>query len=631
VPTTPPPTTASIRPSRYQSRIIDFVRNESGNGVILATAGAGKTSTLVQVAASLPNGLHSCFLAFGRDAAAELASRLPESATAMTVHRLGRITLRDALLRRGVTLRRVDRGKYRRLIRGLVGAPAGNPSAAAGAVDAAASGAEGAPAGASADAPNAPASGAADCRLAREGVEYLLRLSQLARLCLVDAGDESAVHQLALRFNLVPPADPDTASQAHALLPVVLREGLEEAWHLGLSDFTDMLWLPLELRLQPPRFDFVCVDEAQDYSALALAFTLRLVDPAAGGRLLFVGDPRQSVYGFAGAASDALERIVEAARAKVLPLSISYRCPRRHVELARLMAPEIEARPEAPAGGVFWISDTVLDRWAREGDLILCRANAPLVATCLRLARSGRRAFVLGRDLARQLGDLARRALPPGTEEPDARLDIFASAEESRLRLALADRPHAQAAVSERLDLIECLRFLAREALGPGAAGPDPLAARIERTFGAREDAVALSTIHRAKGKEADRVFILYPELMPAPYAHTAEALRGEASVQFVALTRARRDLVFVSEPAAFRDRSSGTATREREPASGRSRSEPASTWSPASRSRSAAPETFGASSGNDDEAGMEDAYIGGYDTWRSVLERARMLACQRR
>jgi DNA helicase-2/ATP-dependent DNA helicase PcrA len=585
----PPPRTASIHPSRYQRRIIDFVRNERGNGVILATAGAGKTSTLVQVADSLPDGLHACFLAFGRDAAAELASRLPASATAMTIHRLGRITLRDALARLGVGLRRVERGKYRRLVRSQLGTTS-------------------------------------------EGAEYLLRLCQLARLCLVDARDESAVTRLALRFGLVPPADPDTASQAHALLPLVLRAGLDEGWRLGSTDFTDMLWLPLELKLQPPRFDFVCIDEAQDYSALALAFTLRLVDPGAGGRLLFVGDPRQSVYGFAGAASDALERIVVLARAKVLPLSISYRCPRRHVELARLMAPEIEARPEAPAGGVFWISDEVLDRWAREGDLILCRANAPLVATCLRLARSGRRAFVLGRDLARQLVELARRALPPGN--PDESLDDFAAAEVARLRLTLADRPHAHAAISERLDLIECVRFLAREVRPESAGRPDSLAERIERTFAAHQDAVTLSTIHRAKGREADRVFILYPELMPAPYARTAEALRGEASVQFVALTRARRDLVFVSEPAAMKGSTATPAPRQGEqPPPQRPRT---STTIPAGTLRLSMSE-----SADDDstahrvsigaELEMEEAFAAGHDTWRAILERARTLAYQRR
>ena len=35
---------------------------------------------------------------------------------------------------------------------------------------------------------------------------------------------------------------------------------------------------------------------------------------------------------------------------------------------------------------------------------------------------------------------------------------------------------------------------------------------------------------------------------MPAEYARTKEAIRGEACIQFVALTRAKRDLIFVEE-----------------------------------------------------------------------------------
>ena len=59
---------------------------------------------------------------------------------------------------------------------------------------------------------------------------------------------------------------------------------------------------------------------------------------------------------------------------------------------------------------------------------------------------------------------------------------------------------------------------------------------------------VILSSVHKAKGREADRVFLLFPHLMPAEYARTKEAIRGEACIQFVALTRAKRDLIFVEE-----------------------------------------------------------------------------------
>jgi DNA helicase-2/ATP-dependent DNA helicase PcrA len=527
-----PPADHPPGPSRLQRRVIEFVRHGSGNGVIRATAGAGKTSTLVQVAEHLPPGLQACFLAFGRDAARELGLRLPAGLPAMTVHRLGRTTLQNALAGRGVRLRPVEAGKYRRLTRRELAVwyrqggcepttPGGAPEALAG------------------------------------SEEFLVGLAQLARLDLVDSDDDAALRQLGLRHGLVPPAEEERESCLYERLRRILRRGLLEVVEDGTCDFTDMLYGPLILDLPPPRFDFVCVDEAQDYSAAALDFTMRLIEPRAGGRLLFVGDPNQGIYGFAGAESNALERIESAAGATTLPLSITYRCPRSHVELARLISPEIEAGPNAPAGRVFWIVDGVLEHWVRAGDLVLCRANAPLVKACLRLVRAGRPAAVLGRDLASRLADLAGRVLPEGLVDAEARLATMTYRELVRLREARPGRSSGRAFVSERLDLIDCLRFLCADLRSPGRAtapGHEPLGLgalleRIEAVFGQRNRVVTLSTVHRAKGKEADRVFILYPELMPAPYARSAEALRGEACVQFVALTRARRDLVFVSEP----------------------------------------------------------------------------------
>ena len=38
----------SFIPSEYQERIFDFIKNGSGNAVINAKAGSGKTSTIVE-------------------------------------------------------------------------------------------------------------------------------------------------------------------------------------------------------------------------------------------------------------------------------------------------------------------------------------------------------------------------------------------------------------------------------------------------------------------------------------------------------------------------------------------------------------------------------------------------------
>src|SRR5690606_27887046 len=97
---------------------------------------------------------------------------------------------------------------------------------------------------------------------------------------------------------------------------------------VGAFDYTDMLFAPLMLGLPAPKYAFVCVDEAQDLSPLTLAVVMRLVD--AGARAMFVGDPNQAIYAFAGADSGSLQRIARTTAATVLPLSVSFRCPSRH-------------------------------------------------------------------------------------------------------------------------------------------------------------------------------------------------------------------------------------------------------------------------------------------------------------
>jgi superfamily I DNA/RNA helicase len=59
-------------------------------------------------------------------------------------------------------------------------------------------------------------------------------------------------------------------------------------------------------------------------------------------------------------------------------------------------------------------------------------------------------------------------------------------------------------------------------------------------------EVVTLSSIHRAKGLEADNVVILEPELLAAR-ARDPEAFQQEKNLLYVALTRAKNHLAFAS------------------------------------------------------------------------------------
>jgi len=59
-----------------------------------------------------------------------------------------------------------------------------------------------------------------------------------------------------------------------------------------------------------------------------------------------------------------------------------------------------------------------------------------------------------------------------------------------------------------------------------------------------------LTTVHKAKGLEADTTFILNPEEFPLNWKdQTEEELQQEMNIYFVALTRSKRELNFVVLP----------------------------------------------------------------------------------
>jgi len=494
-------------PSQYQQAILAALSVPGDHLVIHATAGAGKTTVLVQIATAQPAASKQLFLAFARDAARELSRRLPRTTETRTVHSLGRLTLVTSLRSRNIELAPPQPAKYRRLANQLLRQQEVNVASS-------------------------------------ENAGFLAELADLVRLRLIRPDDRATVERELEESGIWPPADNATVDRLFALLPRLLAAGIEQA-ERGIVDFADMLYIPVQKQLPVPRYDLVCVDEAQDYSPLALELTLRLA--AAGARLVFVGDPRQSIFGFAGADPEAMERISRRLSAQVMPLSVTYRCPRLHVELAQELAPEIEAAPGAPSGSVQLIDEAELDSWVKPGDLVLCRLNAPLIAVCLRLVRLGLPAYVRGADLKERLQRLAAEVFRTGLTDSSNRLERYLR---KRLRNAGSQEGGIPLAATARLkDETACLGHLCQEL--PDSAELADLDELIERTFGGQEGTVTLSSIHRAKGQEADRVLLLYPELLPAPYARSLTALRGEACVQFVALTRARQELVIVQSSAA--------------------------------------------------------------------------------
>ena len=85
------PNRIEYTPSRYQQAIYDYIEHESGNLVVEAAAGSGKTTTLIKCVTLIPNNKRILLCAFNKDIVGELKKKTSdlENVTVMTLHGLG--------------------------------------------------------------------------------------------------------------------------------------------------------------------------------------------------------------------------------------------------------------------------------------------------------------------------------------------------------------------------------------------------------------------------------------------------------------------------------------------------------------------------------------------------------------
>ncbi len=226
----------------------------------------------------------------------------------------------------------------------------------------------------------------------------------------------------------------------------------------------------------------------------------------------------------------------------IVPVAIS-RCPTSHIELANEIYPGIEARPGAPQGIVRNIDEEDIIQHVSDGDLIVCRTNAPLVPVCFGLIRAGIPARIRGTDIGKNLISILHQLEEmPGFQM--IRLETYLQKyldEQRELRQGMEpeDLEMAMANVKDRTNTILAIY----QATRPRTISD--LGREIAMIFSDQRAKVWLSSVHKAKGLEAERVVVLHPHLMPHPNAKKSWEREQEMNLKYVALTRAKHALTF--------------------------------------------------------------------------------------
>lgn len=492
--------------SPKQLAVFDDIANGTGNTVIRARAGSAKTTTAVAGTERVPFGESICFVAFNKSIANTLVSKV-RNGDVRTFHAAGLRGLGRAF--HGVD---VDADRMQKLCKQY--------------------------------------SWGSDWKY-RKIVEKIVSLSKS-----VLAHDAARIDELMDEFGIDLPPEISHSLDARAELIERVLQILEDSKDVrNTIDFDDMVWLPVVLDLHIQQYDRLFVDELQDMAPVQLQLALRMVAP--GGRLTAVGDDRQAIYGWRGAQHEAVDWLAQEVDAKILPLTICYRCDRAIIELAQEIVPDIEVGPFAGPGRVAPVGKTTMLEGAQPGDYVLSRSNAPLVGACLGFLQQNKRARIQGRDIGSSLVSFIRNS--GMSTVPLFRSYVEKWREEETFRLEQCDPPRNPQNVNDKADTLLVL--------SDGMPTVESIATRVSGLFSDNgEGQIVCSTIHKAKGLEADRVWTLGQSFAGChnwvgKQLDAARGLQGtkawtraqarareENNLLYVDITRARHEQLFVEE-----------------------------------------------------------------------------------
>jgi len=387
--------------------------------------------------------------------------------------------------------------------------------------------------------------------------------------------DDSATRDLVAaiewhRYAMVEPTLDTAARMTSAVAPVKFLELFAAFENLKqerrVIDWEDVLLLCIGLMRAEPRmlehfqqqYRFFTVDEYQDISPLQQA----LLETWLGDRqdICVVGDPRQTIYSFAGASSGFLLGFeADYPQAQVFELNRNYRSSVEIVAYAnRILGPDLtpmrqlSARPKfteyasvaKEASGIAIKIKALLEAGYSAGQVaVLVRANHQLepienalrdLGLAIQVRGAGR--FFAKPEIAQAM--IAIRAL--GVTESEK--PLFAQI--SDVVSSLGWRSNGEGEKWANLNWF----FDVLDELGESVSTADYIRELQERERSGHEpmaDAITLSTVHSTKGLEWRAVFMagVNRNSFPSNYSQTPEQLSEERRLYFVAVTRAQEQL----------------------------------------------------------------------------------------
>ncbi|WP_315729886.1 ATP-dependent helicase [Bradyrhizobium sp. SZCCHNRI2010] len=501
-------------PSPQQAAFLDEAWNGSSSLVLIAVAGAGKTTTILKAVEKMRG--NSIILAFNKKIAEEIKTKLQRAgidwkkAEAATVHSIGLRNYRKTFPNVRVVQDKVANITSSWIESGKIG-------------------------------PELQPHSAVICQLVSLAKQNGVGIDGQGHI-----DDTSIWEDIVEHFDLFD--EEATAKKAEDIIDMaidVLKESNKES---VIIDFDDMIYLPLLYQIRFFQYDNVFIDEAQDTNTIRRLLAACLMRP--GARLFAVGDPHQAIYGFTGADNDSIDIIKRRFDAKEMPLTVTYRCPKKVVQFAKTWVNHIEAHGSAPDGEISLLSfeQMLQDRQKLNADAaILCRNTRPLISAAFALIREKVPCRIEGRDIGEQLKKLATRWKSISTiAELEDKLEEWLEREREKW---LPRKKMAKVAETE--DKFETMKVIMDACRDDKRDDIKAVVAYIDNIFADNVTGIlTLSTIHKSKGREWKRVLWLDRfNTCPSKYATMDWEKEQESNLCYVAATRSMGELIELMPP----------------------------------------------------------------------------------
>lgn len=485
-----------MKDSKYQLDVYEAVEEETCDIVVKATAGSGKTTTIVKASTLIPKHKDTIFLAFNKSIVEELRERLPDNVNCSTLHSLGFRTLFGHYRSEQI---KVSSYKTINFVDKVLKTEKVDPK---------------------------------EVSKMKWVVSNMMDFARLNHI----PNEERDLIEVSDYYGIV--FENKDLEIARKVYEEIFEYNDKKTAKIKYIDYVDMIYIPSFYDVRTPKYDVIFVDEAQDLNKSQQILIQKIKKP--GGRAIYVGDENQAIYRFAGADANSFDTLNNKETIS-LPLSVCYRCAKNIVKEAQNVVGAQAIEPfEGQIDGVVRKSP-----WTeiREGDMVVCRNNAPLFSLYFDLLSEGIKATIKGKEIEKQLINVVEKiqylSIEAGLNKvEEQREKIY----DDLVKKGVAN-PSSHKRLLSFVEIQNIITFL--------SDGKDimlDVLNTLREIFDEDKEGATLMTIHKSKGLENKRVFFLLPSLIPSKWATEPEELIQEKNLYFVAVTRAKEELHYIEK-----------------------------------------------------------------------------------